>query len=61
MMNHEKLIKSIFKTSKLRSRLCDYNAAYILVSANITASNTAAAGAAASNRKNISKIYKTKR
>ena len=41
----------------LRSRLCDYNDAYILVSANVTASNTAAAN----NRKNISKIYKTNR
>ena len=55
----------------LRSSLCHYSDAYILVSADITASNTTAAGAAANNRKNIiikncstfticiSKIYKT--
>ena len=55
----------------LRSSLCHYSDAYILVNANITASNTTAAGAAANNRKNIvikncstfticiSKTYKT--
>ena len=40
----------------LRSSLCDYNDAYILVSATITVPNTAAAAAAAAdpiNRKNI--------
>ena len=42
-----------FKTSMLRLRLCDYSDAYTLVSANITVPNTAAAGAAANNRKNI--------
>ena len=36
----------------LRSSLCDYSDAYILVSATITVPNTAAA-AAANNRKNI--------
>ena len=39
-----------FKTSMLRSSLCDYSDAYILVSATITISNIAAA---ANNRKNI--------
>ena len=38
-----------FKTSILRSILCDYSNAYIFVSATITV----AAGAAANNRKNI--------
>ena len=42
-----------FKISMLRSSLCDYCDAYILVSANITVPNTATAGAAANNRKNI--------
>ena len=42
-----------FKTSMLRSSLCDYSDAYIHVSATITVPNTAAAGAAAHNRKNI--------
>ena len=37
----------------LRSNLCYYSDSYILVSATITASNTAAQGAAANNRKNI--------
>ena len=40
----------------LRSSLCDYSDAYILVSATITVPNTAAAAAAAAaanNRKNI--------
>ena len=38
----------------LRSSLCDYSDAYILVRAIITVPNTAAsAGAAANNRKNI--------
>ena len=37
----------------LRSSLCDYSDAYILVSATITVPKTAAAGAAANNRKNI--------
>ena len=33
----------------LRSSLCDYGDAYILVKENITVNNTAAAGAAANN------------
>ena len=33
----------------LRSRLCDYGDAYILVKGNITVNNTAADGAAANN------------
>ena len=42
-----------FKTSMLRLRLCDYSDAHILLSATITVPNTAGAGAAANNRKNI--------
>ena len=38
-----------FKTSMLRSSLCDYSDAYILVKRNITVNNTAAHGAAANN------------
>ena len=38
-----------FKTAMLRSSLCDYSDAYILVKGNITVNNTAAAGAAANN------------
>ena len=38
-----------FKISMLRSSLCDYSDAYILVKGNITVNNTAAAGAAANN------------
>ena len=33
----------------LRSILCDYSGAYILVKGNITVNNTAGAGAAANN------------
>ena len=46
---HNKQIK--FKTSMLRSSLCDYSDAYILVKGNITLNNnnTAAAAAAANN------------
>ena len=40
-----------FKTSMLRSSLCGYSDAYILVSATITVPNTAAAGANQNNRK----------
>ena len=39
----------IFKRSMLRSNLCDYSDAYILVKGNISANNTAAAGADANN------------
>ena len=42
-----------FKTSMLRSSLCDYSDAYILVSATITVPNTEATGAAANNRINM--------
>ena len=38
-----------FKTSMLRSILCDYSDAYILVKGNITVNNTAADGPAANN------------
>ena len=38
-----------FKTSMLRSSLCDYSDAYILAKGNISVNNTAAAGAAANN------------
>ena len=38
-----------FKTSMLRSSLCDYSDAYILVKGNISVNNTAADGAAANN------------
>ena len=38
-----------FKTAMLRSSLCDYSDAYILVKGNITVNNTAAEGAAANN------------
>ena len=38
-----------FKTAMLRSSLCDYGDAYILVQGNITVNNTAAEGAAATN------------
>ena len=38
-----------FKTKMLRSSLCDYSDAYILVKGNITVNNTAAAAAAANN------------
>ena len=45
--SHKKQIK--FKTSMLRSSLCDYSDAYILVEGNITVNNTAVDGAAANN------------
>ena len=38
-----------FKTSMLRSSLCDYSNAYILVQGNISVNNTAADDAAANN------------
>ena len=38
-----------FKTAMLRSSLCDYSDAYILVKGNITVNNTAAEGAATNN------------
>ena len=42
-----------FKTSVLRSILCDYSKAYILANSAITILNTAAQGAEANNRKNV--------
>ena len=38
-----------FKTSMLRSSLCDYSDAYILVKGNISVNNNAGAGVAANN------------
>ena len=38
-----------FKTTMLRSSLCDYSDAYILVKGNISVNNTAGAGAAVNN------------
>ena len=38
-----------FKTTMLKSSLCNYSDAYILVKGTISANNTAAAGAAANN------------
>ena len=48
-----------FKTTMLRSSLCDYSDAYILVKGNITVNNTAADGPAANNtnKKIIFKNY----
>ena len=40
---------SRFKTSRIRSNLCDYSDAYILVKGTITVSNMAAGGAAVNN------------
>ena len=43
-----------FKTSMLRSSLCDYSDVYILVKGNISVNNTAAAGVDANNtNKNV--------
>ena len=42
-----------FKTSMLRSSLCDYSKAFILVSPTIIVPNTVAQVAEANNRKNI--------
>ena len=47
-----------FKTLMLSSSLCHYSDAYILLTANITVPNKAAAGVAANSRKNI--IIKTR-
>ena len=43
-----------FKTAMLRSSLCDYSDAYILVKGNILVNNTATEGAVANN---TNKIY----
>ena len=53
--SHNKQIK--FKTAMLRSSLCDYDDAYILVKGVITVNNTAAAGVAAKNT-NKKEIFK---
>ena len=45
-MNQE---EHIILTTMLKSSLCDYSDAYILVKGTISANNTAAAGAAANN------------
>ena len=42
----------------LRSSLCDYSDAYILVKGNITVNNTAAAAAAAANNTNKKLMFK---
>ena len=42
-----------FKTTMLKSSLCDYCDAYIIVKGTITVNNTAADGAAANNINNI--------
>ena len=53
-----KLNKQIrFKTTMLRSSLCDYSDAYILVKSSITVNNTADAGATA-NKTNKKVIFK---
>ena len=53
-----KLNKQIrFKTTMLRSSLCDYSDAYILVKLSITVNNTADAGATA-NKTNKKVIFK---
>ena len=50
---YNKQFKQIrFKTSMLRSSLCDYSYAYIFVKGNITVNNTAATGAAVNNTDN---------
>ena len=45
-----------FKTTMLKSSLCDYSDAYILVKGTITVSNTAAADANANNANKKSNI-----
>ena len=45
--SHNKEIR--FKTTMLRSSLCDYSDAYMFVKGSITVSNTAADGAAVNN------------
>ena len=47
-----------FKTKMLKSSLCDYSDAYIIVKGTITVINTAADGAAANNT-NKKVIFKT--
>ena len=45
-----------FKTAMLRSSLCDYSEAYILVKGNKTVKNTASVGTAANNTNKKSNI-----
>ena len=47
-----------FKTTMLKSSLCDYSDAYILVKGNISVNNTAAQGGAANNNNNKKVIFK---
>ena len=47
-----------FKTTMLRSSLCDYSDAYILVKGNIAVNNTAAADANANNTDKKKKYLK---
>ena len=47
-----------FKTTMLKSSLCDYSNAYILVKGTISVNNTAAQGAAANNNNNKKVIFK---
>ena len=49
LLNSESNQPSKFKTSMLRSSLCDYSDAYILVKGNIAVNNTATSGATANN------------
>ena len=51
------VVKSKFKNTMLKSSLCDYSDAYILVKGTITVNNTADAGAAA-NDNNKKVIFK---
>ena len=48
-----------FKTTILKSSLCDYIDAYIIIKGTISVTNTAAAGAAANNT-NIKVIFKNR-
>ena len=45
-----------FKTAVLRSSLCDYSDAYILVKGNVSVNKTAGAGATANNANKKSNI-----
>ena len=52
MINRVELNSQIkFKTSMLRSNLCDYSDAHILLSETVTVPNIARARAAANNKK----------
>ena len=45
-----------FKTTMLKSSLCDYSNAYILVKGSITVNDTAADGAAVNNTNKIKNV-----